>query len=112
VGREVLKLKLELLQQQQEEGRNRQRQPTRDVGSKQHKLPSGEIAKGGSDDTDSSGEPWRTPPKQATHQIKSFLRLKAVRMTKRSHGVCGSASVEQRSMKAKGRSRLGENAKR
>jgi hypothetical protein len=46
VGREVLKLKPELLQQQQEEGRNRQRQPTRDVGGEQHELPDGKIAKG------------------------------------------------------------------
>jgi hypothetical protein len=61
---------------------------------------------------DSSGEPWPAPPKQATHQIERFLSLKAIRMTERSHGVCGGASVEQRSMKAKGRNRLGENAKR
>jgi hypothetical protein len=61
---------------------------------------------------DSSGEPWRAPPKQATHQVKRFLRLKAVRMTKRSHGECGGAGVKQGSTKAKGRSRLGENAKR
>ena len=46
------------------------------------------------------------------HQIKRFLRLKVVRMTKRSHGVCGGAGVEQRSMKAKGHNQLGENAKR
>jgi hypothetical protein len=112
VGREVLKLKLELLQQQQEEGQNRQRQPARTVGGEQHELPGGEIAKGGIAGTDSSGEPWRTPPKKATHQIKRFLRLKAIRMTKRSHGVCGGTGVEQRSTKAKGRSRLVENAKR
>jgi hypothetical protein len=47
VGREVLKLKPELLQQQQEEGRDRQRQPTGDVGGEHHELPVGEIAKGG-----------------------------------------------------------------
>jgi hypothetical protein len=57
VGCEVLKLKPELLQQQQEEGRNQQHQPTRDVGGEQHELPDGEIAKGGSAGTDSSGEP-------------------------------------------------------
>jgi hypothetical protein len=112
VGREVLKLKPELLQQQQEEGRDRQRQPARDVGGEQHKLPGGEIAEGGSTGTDSSGEPWRAPPEQAAHQIKRFLRLKAVGMTKRSHGKCGGASVEQRSTKAKRRSRLEENAKK
>jgi hypothetical protein len=43
---------------------------------------------------------------------KHFLRLKAIRMTKRSHGVCSGAGMEQRRTKAKGRNRLGENAKR
>jgi hypothetical protein len=62
--------------------------------------------------TDPSGEPWRTPPKQAMHQIEIFLGLKAIRMTERSHGVCSGPAVEQRSTKAKGCSRLGENAKR
>jgi hypothetical protein len=90
----------------------RSRRGVGDVGGEQHKLPGGEIAKGGSADIDYSGEPWRAPPKQATYQIKRFLKLKAVRMTKRSHGVCGGTGVEQRSTKAKGRSRLGENAKR
>jgi hypothetical protein len=61
---------------------------------------------------DSSGEPWRAPPKQDMHQIERFLSLKAIRMTERSHGVCGGEGVEQTSAKAKGRSRLGENAKR
>jgi hypothetical protein len=111
VGREVLKLKPELLQQQQKEGQNWQRQLARDVGGEQHELPGGKIAEGGSAGTDSSGEPWSAPPKQATHQVKRFLRLKAVRVTKRSHGECGGAGVEQRSTKAKGRNRLGENAK-
>jgi hypothetical protein len=54
---------------------------------------------------------WCAPPKQAAHQVERFLRLEMVRMTKRSHGVCGGASGEQRSMKAKGLKRLGENAK-
>jgi hypothetical protein len=61
VGREVLKLKPELLQQQQEEGRDRQRQPTGDVGGEQHELPGDEIAKGDSASADSFGEPWRAP---------------------------------------------------
>jgi hypothetical protein len=46
VGREVLKLEPELLQQQQKERRDRQRQPTGEVGDEQHELPGGEIAKG------------------------------------------------------------------
>jgi hypothetical protein len=62
VGREVLKLKPELLQQQQKEGRDRQRQPAGDVGGEQHKLPGGEIAEGSGVDVDSSGELRRAPP--------------------------------------------------
>jgi hypothetical protein len=46
VGREVLKLEAELLQQQQEERRDRQCQPTGEVGDEEHELPDGEIAKG------------------------------------------------------------------
>jgi hypothetical protein len=61
---------------------------------------------------DSFGEPWHALPKQAAHQVDRLLRLKAVRMTKRSHGMCGGAGVEQRSTKAKGRRRLVENAKK
>jgi hypothetical protein len=82
VGREVLKLKPELLQQQQKEGRDWQRQPAGDVGGEHHELPSGEIAKGDSADADSSSEPRRAPPKQAAHQVERLLRLKADRMTK------------------------------
>jgi hypothetical protein len=92
VGREVLKL--ELLQQQQEEGRDRQCQPAGDVGGKYHKLLGDEIVEGDGVGADSSGEPWRTPPKQAVHQIERLLRLKAVGMAERS--------VEQKSTKAKG----------
>jgi hypothetical protein len=46
VGREVLKLEPELLQQQQEERRDWQCQPAREVGDEEHKLPDGEIAEG------------------------------------------------------------------
>jgi hypothetical protein len=56
---------------------------------------------------DSSGQSRSTPPKQATHQVKRFLRLKTVRVTKRSHGVCGGAGVEQRITKAKGAQAIG-----
>jgi hypothetical protein len=94
VGHEVLKLKPELLQQQQKEGRDQKCLPTGDVGSEQYELLSGKIAEGSSADTDSSGEPRRAPPKQVAHQVKHFLKLKAVRVTKRSHGVCDGASGE------------------
>jgi hypothetical protein len=43
---------------------------------------------------DSSSEPWRAPPKKVAHQVKRFLRLKVVGMTKQSHGECGGAGVE------------------
>jgi hypothetical protein len=112
VGREVLKLKSELLQQQQEEGRDRQRQPAGDVADEQHELLGGEIAEGSGAGADSSSEPRRAPSEQAAHQVECSLRLETLRVAKRSHGMCGHASGEQRSTKAKGRKRLGENAKR
>ena len=56
VGREVLKLKPELLQQQQKEGRNWQRQPAGDVGDEQNKLPEGDITEGSSQ----RGSLWQT----------------------------------------------------
>jgi hypothetical protein len=46
VGREVLELEPELLQQQQEERRDRQRQPAGEVGDEQDELPGGEAAEG------------------------------------------------------------------
>jgi hypothetical protein len=103
VGREVLKLKPELLQQQQEEWRDRQCQSAGDVGDEQNELPDGKIAEGDGAGADSSGEPQRAPPKQAAHQVERFLGLKAAGMAKRSHGVCGGAGVEQKSANAKGR---------
>jgi hypothetical protein len=119
VGREVLKLEPELLQQQQEERRDQQCQPAGDVGDEQNELPGGEVAEVDGAGADSSGETRRAPPEQATHQIECRLRLEAVGMTERSHGVGGDAGVDQESMNAKGRRelegeralRLGENAK-
>jgi hypothetical protein len=119
VGREVLELEPELLQQQQEERRDQQRQPAGDVGDKQNELPGGEVAEGDGVGVDSSGKPRRGPPKQVTRQIECRLRLEAVGMAKRSHGVDGGTGVEQESVNAKGRrelegervQRLGENAK-
>jgi hypothetical protein len=81
VGREVLKLEPELLQQQQEERRDRQRQPAGDVGDEQNELPDGEIAEGDGAGADSSGKPQHAPPKQAAHQVERRLGLEAVGMT-------------------------------
>jgi hypothetical protein len=70
VGCEVLELKPELLQQQQEEQRNRQRQPAEEIGNKEHELPSGEIAEGGSAGPNPPGKRRHAPSKQATHCVE------------------------------------------
>jgi hypothetical protein len=46
VGRKVLRLEAELLQQQHEEGRDWQRQPTGEVGDEEHELLGGERRRG------------------------------------------------------------------
>jgi hypothetical protein len=119
VGREVLKLEPELLQQQQEERRDRQRQPAGEVGDEQHELPGGEITEGSGAGADPSGVHRRTPSEQVAHQVERPLRLEALGIAKRSHGGGGDAGVEQESADAKGHrelegertQRLGENAK-
>jgi hypothetical protein len=119
VGREVLKLEPELLQQQQEERRDRQRQLAGEVGDEQHELPGGEIAEGSGVGADPSGVHRRAPSEQVAHQVEHLLRLEMLGMAKRSHGVGGGAGVEQESTNTKGSrelkgeraQRLGENAK-
>jgi hypothetical protein len=119
VGRELLKLEPELLQQQQEERRDRQRQPAGEVGDEEHELPSGEIVEGNGAGVDPSGVHRRAPSEQVAHQVERPLRLETLGMAKRSHGGGGGAGVEQESANAKGRRelkgervrRLGENAK-
>jgi hypothetical protein len=73
VGREVLKLEAELLQQQQEERRDRQRQPAGEVGDEEHELPGGETAEGSGTDVDPFGERRRAPSKQVAHQVECPL---------------------------------------
>jgi hypothetical protein len=80
VGREVLKLEAELLQQQQEERRDRQRQSAGEVGDEEHKLSSGEIAEGRGTDADPSGERRRPPSEQVEHQVECPLRLEVLEM--------------------------------
>jgi hypothetical protein len=112
VGRKVLKLEPKLLQHQQEERRDPQCQPAGDVGDKQHELLDSKVAEGSRASVNRSGEPWRTPPEQATHRVERRLRLEAVGVAERSHGVCGCAGVELRSAKAKGhRRRRGRRTK-
>jgi hypothetical protein len=79
VGCEVLRLEAELLQQQHEERRDRQRQPTGEVGDEEHKLPGSKIAEGRGVDTDPSGERRRTPSKHVAHQVECHLGLEALR---------------------------------
>jgi hypothetical protein len=80
VGHEVLKLEARLLQQQQEERRDRQHQPAREVGDKEHELPGGEIAEGRGAGVDPSDERWRAPSEQVAHQVECHLRLEALGM--------------------------------
>ena len=77
-GREVLRLEAELLQQQHEERRDRQCQPTGEVGDEEHKLSGGEIAVRKGADTDPSGERQHTPPEQVAHQVECHLGLEAL----------------------------------
>jgi hypothetical protein len=80
VGREVLNLEPELLEQQQKERRDRQSQPVGDVGDEQNKLPVGEIAKWSGAGADPCCVRWRAPPKQVVHQVERRLSLEAVGM--------------------------------
>jgi hypothetical protein len=105
VGCEVLELKPELLQQQQEEQRNRQSQPTEEIGNEEHKLPGGEVAEGGSAGLDPPGKRRRAPSKQATHCVERHLGLVAIGMNQRGHGNRGGEKL--RSTSAEGHERLG-----
>jgi hypothetical protein len=78
VGRDVLRLEAELLQQQHEERRDRQRQPAGEVGDEEHKLPGGKIAEGRGTDMDPLSERRHTPFEQATHQVECHLGLEAL----------------------------------
>jgi hypothetical protein len=80
VGREVLKLEAELLQQQQEERRDRQHQPTGEVGDEEHELRSGEIAEGRGAGVDPSGERRCAPSEQVAQQVECHLGLEALGM--------------------------------
>jgi hypothetical protein len=80
VGCEALMLEAELLQQPQEERRDRQRQPTGEVGDEEHELPNGEIAEERSTGPDPSGEHRRVPSEQVAHQVEYHLGLEALVM--------------------------------
>jgi hypothetical protein len=105
VGREVLELESELLQQQQEERRNWQRQPAEEIGDEEHKIPGGEITKGSSAGPDPLDEHRRAPSEQAAHCVKRLLSLETLGMNQRGHG--DRSGGELKSANAKGRRGLG-----
>ena len=78
VGREVLKLEAELLQQQQEERQDRQHQPAGEVGDEEHELPGSEIAEGRGTGADPFDEHRRA------HLSRLRIRLSAPSDWKRS----------------------------
>jgi hypothetical protein len=114
VGREVLELKSELLQQQQEERRNRQRQPAEEIGDEEHKLPGSEIAEGGSAGPDPPGERRRAPSEQAAHCVERLLSLVMIGANQHGHGNHGAENWGARTRRgvegseAKGRSSWGK----
>jgi hypothetical protein len=100
VGHEVLELESELLQQSQEERRDRQRQPTGEVGDEEHELPGGEVTEGGCAGSDPPGERRLAPSEKAAHRVERLLGLKTLGTNQRGHGDCGgekqkSASTEK-----------------
>jgi hypothetical protein len=76
----VLKLEAEFVQQQQEERRDRQRQPTGEVGDEEHELPDGEITEGSGASSDPSGERRLAPSEQVAHQVECPLGLETLGM--------------------------------
>jgi hypothetical protein len=86
VGREVLELKSELLQQPKEEWQNRQRQPAEEIGDEEHKLPGSEIAKGSSAGPNPPDERRRAPSEQAAHHVERLLGLVMIGVNQHSHG--------------------------
>jgi hypothetical protein len=103
VGREVLELKSELLQQQQEERRNRQRQPAEVIGDEEHKLPGSEIAEGGSAGPDPPGERRRAPSKQAVHRVERLLDLVMIGANQHGHGNHGGGKLGSTNAERRGR---------
>jgi hypothetical protein len=117
VGREVLELEPELLQQQQEERRNRQRQSTEEIGDEEHKLPGGKIAEGNSAGPDPPGERRRAPSEHTAHRVERLLGLVVIRVNQHGHGDCGHGKLRSTNAKRHGRhegeraEQLGKNAK-
>jgi hypothetical protein len=103
VGREVLELKSELLQQQQEERRNRQCQPAEEIGDEEHKLPGSKIAEGSSVGPDPPGERRRAPSEQAAHRVERLLGLVMIEVNQHGHGNHGGGKLGSTNAERRGR---------
>jgi hypothetical protein len=99
VGREVLELESERLQQQQEERRDRQRQPAGEVGDEEHELPGGEVTEGSGAGPDPPDERRRAPSEQAAHHVERLLSLEMLGTNQRGHGDCDSGKQKSASAK-------------
>jgi hypothetical protein len=85
VGREMMKLKAELLQEQKEGGEQRN-QPAHGVRVEKDELPRGKVAEGDFAGPDLLGVFRRGPSHEAAHQVQLGLGLEAARERKRRHG--------------------------
>ena len=85
MGREMLELEAEILQQQQEERRNRQPHAGGNVQNKQHKFPGAQVAEGNRACSNSPGSLLWTPPKQAAHHAQFRLGLETTGMNEGRH---------------------------
>jgi hypothetical protein len=103
VGREVLELESELLQQQLEERRNRQIQPTEEVGDEEHKLPGGKITEGSSAGPDPPGERRRAPSEHVAHRIERLLGLVMIGVNQHGHGNHGGGKLRSANTERRGR---------
>ena len=85
MGREMLELEAEILQQQHEERGDRQPQASGNVRDKQHKFPGAQIAEGNRACSNTPGSLLWTPPKQAVHRVQLLLGLEAMWTSKGRH---------------------------
>ena len=85
MGREMLELVAEILQQQQEERRDRQPQAGGNVRDEQHKFPGAQIAEGNRACSNPPGSLLWTPPKQVAHRVQFLLGLETMGTNERCH---------------------------
>ena len=75
MGREMLELEAEILQQQQKERGDWQPQAGGNVRNKQHKFPGAQIAEGNRACSNPPGSLLWTPRKQVAHRVQFLLGL-------------------------------------